>query len=136
MKKCSALERATSWSHIHIPRPTIAIKEQNRVIKSTASLSFVTWHVYSWATVFTNPTVRYRFILYTRDLIANIIPSNIIRILTKHQQFFKLFLHDYGTYRNAGFLYPELQEIYKEANMKIVHLKAYNHVIFIASRLN
>jgi hypothetical protein len=76
--------------------------------------------------------------LYIRDLIVNIITNitHVGRLIGKmtENRLLKVFFFDYGTYRNAGFSYPEIQQIYKEAKMKIIILKIYGHVVFIASK--
>lgn len=112
----------------HIARPIKAMKENSRILKQNDSLSFVTWHHYKWTMFLTSPPVRRRYVRYIRDLIANIVPA-----ITENK-LLKGFFADYGTFRNAGFSYPEIQEIYKEANMKIVLLKIYYSVIFVASK--
>lgn len=112
----------------HVPKPTTALKEIARILSRKNGFSFITWHIYRWVTFFNNPTVRHRFLLYVRDLIANRIPAIPEELLRS-----KLF-SDYGTYRNAGFSYPEIEKFYKAVEMKIILLRIYSHVIFVISK--
>jgi ubiquinone/menaquinone biosynthesis C-methylase UbiE len=113
----------------HIARPIKAMKENRRVLKQNTGLSFATWHCYRWILALTSPSVRRRFLRYIHDVIADTVPR------IGENKLLKSFFADYGTMRNKGFSYPEIQEIYNEANLKIVLLKIYHHVIFIASKV-
>ena len=118
----------------HIAEPIKAMKEIRRIINQKLGISFVTWHVYRWLSVFTSRTIRLRLMLYIRDLIVN--TAHIGRLIEKigENRLLKVFFFSYGTYRNAGFSYPEIQQIYREVKMKIVILKICGHVVFITSK--
>jgi len=118
----------------HIADPIKAMKEISRMLEQKLGISFVTWHIYRWGTLLTNKTVRFRLILYVRDLIVNI--THIGRSINHiaGSRLLKVLFVNYGTYRNSGFSYPETLQIYREADMVIVLLKIYGHVVFVVGK--
>lgn len=72
--------------------------------------------------------------LNIRDLIVN--TTHLGRSVEKMRKnkILRVFSVNYGTYRNAGFSYPEIQRIYKKAKMNIDILRIYGHVVFVTSK--
>ena len=118
----------------HIADPVKAMKEIRRINNQKLGISFVTWHVYRWLSFLTSRTIRLRLMLCIRDLIVN--TAHIGRSIEKMREnrLLKVFSFSYGTYRNAGFSYPEIQQIYEEGKMRIDILKIYGHVVFVTSK--
>ena len=115
----------------HITRPVRVMKEVNRIIDPKIGISFLTYHVYRWWQILTNRKIRLRFVLYVRDLILDFTHfGRFIKI--SENSLLRVFFYCYGTYRNKGFSYPEIQRIYREAKIGIVLVKVYGHVVFVA----
>jgi SAM-dependent methyltransferase len=119
-----------------IAEPIKTMKEISRILKQDTGRSFVTWHIYRWTNVLTKRTIRLRFGFYVRDLILTSLGRCVGRSIDgiAENRLLKVLSAGYGTYRNEGFSYPQIQYIYEEASMKMVLLKIYHHVIFIASK--
>lgn len=118
----------------HIEYPIKAMKEVNRISNKQLGISFVTWHMYRWSSIFTSRTIRLRLLLTIRDLAVNAAHIGRMIEMMRKNKLLKVFSFSYGTYRNAGFTYSEIQRIYYEAKMQIDILKTYDHVVFITSK--
>ncbi len=123
----------------HIANPLKAMREINRILDKQLGYSFVTWHVYNWLKL-SSRTVRKRLVLHVRDLFLNITGLGKMCAALgdrkiRRSKLLKILFYSYGTYRNGGYSYPVIQNIYAGASMRIDLLKTYNHVVFVTSKI-
>jgi SAM-dependent methyltransferase len=107
----------------HIARPEKVVTELRRIIKEARGVAFITWNHYNWLKALYDHKVRMRLFWTVRDLIYELFSSIIRNTLPESAIIRKTLLNDYGLYRNEGFSFPTILQIFEKASMHIILAK-------------
>jgi len=103
---------------MHLSHPENVVKEVGRVVKEEKGVVIITWIHFKLSKILSDKKIRHRYVLAIRDMVFNVFPENIKKIIKKLPGF-----KNVGLFRNKGFSIPTILQIYKNAQMNIIQCK-------------